>query len=228
MSLIDPIRLLLITGSHPFDPRLYGLFDGHPDIEWDKKSHGFAPCKAYSTDFAEGYDVVLLYDFEFAITDEQKQHFLDAFGGGRGLIVWHHALCSHPTWPAYRELAGGQFFFEPRDGFAASTYTPGILARYETHSVAHPASQGIAPFEVVEETYRDVWRAEDAVPLLTSPTAESDDVVAWATERGKSRIAAVVPGHGWELFTLRPFHQFMGQVIRWAAGRDTVAAPETV
>lgn len=225
MNDTKPVRVLLVTGSHPFDPRLYGLFDGHPDIEWDKKSHGSAPCRVFAAGFADDYDVVVLHDFEFAISEDQKAAFLAAFGDGRGLVVWHHALCSHPEWPAYRELAGGQFFFEPRDGHPASEYFPDVLTRYETAGLAHPASQGVGPFEAVEEPYRKVWMAEGAEPMLLSSTPESDRVVAWSTRHGASRIAAVVPGHGWTIFEDPGFRRFMAQTLRWAAGRENMAGP---
>lgn len=214
-----PIRLLVITGSHDFDPRFYSLFEGHPDIQWDKKTHGGDPCSAFTEDFAKIYDAVLLYDFESKISEAQKRAFESAFGGGRGLIVLHHALCSHPDWPKFREIAGGQFLFEARDGLPQSTYKGNVEMRYEVVDPAHPATEGVGPIRVVEEPYKHVYRPDDAVPLLRADHPESDAVVAWATTYGESRVVAIEPGHGGDIFVLEEYRKLLAQSIRWVAGR---------
>jgi len=219
-----PIRVLVVTGSHPFDPRLYATIEGHEDIVWDKKTQLPNPCRAFDPGFAEGYDVIVLYDFEQEITEEQKQSFLDAFRDGRGLLVWHHALCSHANWPAYRELTGGQFLFAPVEGIPASSFTGNVKMHYEPAGSGHPIAQGLEPFEAVEEPYKDVWQAEGCTPLLASPNPESDRVVAWAKEDRKSRVVCAVPGHGGEIFVMPEFKRFMAQSIRWLAKREPVRA----
>ena len=218
-----PIRLLVITGSHDFDPRFYSLFEGHADILWDKKTQKGDPCRAYTEDFAEGYDAVLLYDFEMAITEEQKEAFEAAFGGGRGLIVLHHALCSHPGWPKFREIAGGQFLFEARDGLPQSTYKGNVEVTYTPAEGAHPATEGVGPFTVIEEPYKFVYRPDDAVPLLMADSPDSDAVAAWATQYKASRVAAIEPGHGGQIFEDPEYKKFLAQTIRWVAGRTEKA-----
>lgn len=220
-----PIRVLLITGSHGFDPRLYAVLEGHKDIVWDKQTQLPDPCRAYEPQFAEDYDVVVLYDFEQQIDDTQKQAFLDAFGEGRGLFVWHHALCSHVAWPAYREMIGGQYFFAPEGDKPASSYIHDVSMTYEPAASGHPILEGLAAYTAVEEPYKDVWQAEGSTPLLTSPNPESDRVVAWAKTYKDSRIVCAVPGHGGDIFVMPEFRQFMAQSIRWLAHRD-VAAPK--
>lgn len=214
----DPVKLLVITGSHGFDPRFYALFEGHKEIEWDKKTQTGKPCAAFTPGFADPYDVVLLYDFEMQATDEQLKAFEDAFGKGRGLIVLHHALCSHPKHPRYREIAGGQFFFEASDGHPKSEYKGGVPMRYEP--VPHPVTAGVEPFEAIEEPYKFVYQEEGAAPLLKSANPESDEVVAWATEEGASRVVSIVPGHGGDIFVDPNYRKFIAQAVRWAAGRE--------
>ncbi len=218
----DPIRLLVITGSHPYDVRFFSLFEGHSDIEWDKKTQSSKPCAAYSEGFAEGYDVVLLYDFEMSITDEQKDAFVNAFGGGRGLVVLHHAICSHPGWPKFREIAGGQFFFEEKDGHRKSEFTGGVQMTYKPAEGNHPITKGIAPFQVIEEPYKFVFQVDGAKPVLESDNEESDSVVAWTRTYKDSRVATIMPGHGWQIFEDPSYRRFIAQSIRWAAGRNTI------
>lgn len=221
----DPVRLLVITGGHPFDPRFYALFEDQPNIEWDKKTQTGKPCAAYTPGFATGYDVVLLYDFVFKISDEQKQAFEEAFGGGRGLIVLHHALCSHPEWTKYREIVGGQFLFNARDGLTKSIFTGGISMTYTAAKAEHPITLGVEPIKVVEEPYKYVYVAPDNEPILVSENAESDRVVAWTRQHGKSRVACIVPGHGGDIFVDANYRKFIGQTIAWAAGREAAPAP---
>lgn len=221
-----PIRLLVITGGHPFDPRFYALFEGHENIEWDKKTQTSQPCAAYTPGFAEGYDVVLLYDFVFKISVEQKAAFESAFGGGRGLVVLHHALCSHPEWPKYREMVGGQFLFATRDGLAKSIFTGGISMTYTAADPAHPITLGLEPIKVIEEPYKYVYMAPDNKPILVSENEESDRIVAWTRDYNKSRVVCIVPGHGGDIFVDANYRKFMAQAITWAAGRETAGKEE--
>lgn len=215
-----PVRLLVITGSHGFDPRFYALFEGHKDIEWDKKTQTGKPCAAFSKDFAKDYDVVLLYDFEMKISDEQKAEFEKAFGNGRGLVTLHHALCSHPTWPRYREIAGGQFFFEARDSHPKSEYTPNIEMTYRPVDPEHPITKGVAEFRVIEEPYKHVYRPANATPILAATHEKSDAIVAWTVPYKESRVVAIEPGHGGDIFVDENYKRFIAQAIRWAAKRD--------
>ena len=219
-----PIRLLVVTGSHPFDPRFYSLFEGQKGIEWDKKTQGAKPCQAFTPDFAKDYDVVLLYDFEMKISDDQKKAFEGAFGGGRGLIVLHHALCSHPGWPKYREIAGGQFLFEARDGMQKSEFTGGIAMTYEPADSTSPITKDVGQIKVTEEPYKHVFISKEVTPILVSNNSESDHTVAWTKNYEKSRVVGIVCGHGGDIFVEPNYRKFIGQAITWAAGRD--AAPQ--
>lgn len=215
-----PVRLLVITGSHGFDPRFYALFEGYKDIEWDKKTQTSRPCAAFSKDFAKDYDVVLLYDFESKISDEQKAEFESAFGAGRGLVVLHHALCSHPGWSKYREVASGQFFFEAKDGFAKSDYTPNVEMTYKPANPNHPITRDVQEFRVIEEPYKHVYRPEGVTPILLSSNEKSDDVVAWTSQYKESRVVTIVPGHGGDIFVDENYRRLIANAIRWAAKRD--------
>jgi type 1 glutamine amidotransferase len=215
-TLPEELRVLVITGSHPFDPRFYGIFE-QPGIAWDKKTQTSQPCAAFVPGFAEGYDVVLLYDFESRIDEAQKAAFRKAFGGGRGLVVLHHALCSHQMyWPEYREIIGGGYFFEEHDGHPKSMFTPNIPMTYVPAPEEHPVTQGLSPFTVVEEPYKNVYIVAGATPLLTAQNEHSDPVVAWTKMHGESRVVCIVPGHGPLIFENPEYRRFMAQALRWA------------
>lgn len=212
----EELRVLVITGSHPFDVKFYGLFE-QAGIAWDKKTQTGRPCAAFTPGFAEGYDVVLLYDFESKISEEQKTAFREAFGGGRGLVVLHHALCSHQMhWPEYREMIGGGYFFEAHDGHPKSSFTPNIAVAYAPATAEHPVTRGVAPFTVVEEPYKNVYIAPGVTPLLMADNEHSDRVVAWSKMHGDSRVVCIVPGHGPFIFDNGEYRRFVAQALRWA------------
>lgn len=210
-------RLLVVTGSHDFDKRFFSMFEGLAGVEWETKSQKTDPCAVFEKGFADSYDVVLLYDFESKISEEQKTAFEQAFGTGRGLIVLHHALCDHPSWPKFREIAGGQFFFQAPEGGVKSEYTGNVQMKYEIADPNHPTTKGVNSFEVVEEPYKHVFMAAGATPLLTSPNVESDPVVAWTTRYKQSRVVTIVPGHGWTIFENPDYRRFLAQTIRWVS-----------
>lgn len=216
----EPVRLLVVTGSHPFDASFNSLFEGHEDIRAEFRSQAPEPCSVYTEDFAEGFDVVLLYDFEFKITGEQKANFEKAFGSGRGLIVLHHAMCSHPDWPAFREIAGGQFFFDPPEGMPKSEYEAGVAYRIEIAEPDHPITRGLKPFDVVDETYRKYWIKPGSTPLLRTTSPKSESVLAWTSEHDESRVVTIQPGHGPEIFQHPEYRKFIARSILWAAGRE--------
>ena len=100
-----------------------------------------------------------------------------------------------------------------------STYKGNVEVSYEPANPDHPATAGVAPFTVIEEPYKFVFRPENAEPLLKANSPDSDEVVAWSTQYNQSRVAAIEPGHGWQIFENPEYKKFLAQTIRWVAGR---------
>lgn len=105
----DPIRVLIVTGGHPFDPSLFQVFEGQPDIRWEHREQGVGASNVYSAPIADAYDAVVLYDMVQQISEPQKKNFLELFDKGRGLIVLHHALASYQNWPLFEDIIGGRY-----------------------------------------------------------------------------------------------------------------------
>ena len=123
-------------------------------------------------------------------------------------------------WPKCREIAAAQFLFEPQGAIRKSEYTGNVTMTYEAADPAHPATVGVEPFTAVEEPYKFVYQAPGAKPLLKAKNEHSDEVVAWSTVYGTSRVAAVAPGHGGDIFVDPNFHKFIGQTVKWVSGKE--------
>ncbi|MCC6155497.1 MAG: hypothetical protein IT367_17140, partial [Candidatus Hydrogenedentes bacterium] len=48
-----------------------------------------------------------------------------------------------------------------------------------------------------------------------------DAIVAWTVPYKESRVVAIEPGHGGDIFVDENYRRFIAQAIRWAAKRDT-------
>jgi hypothetical protein len=103
------IRVLVVTGGHPFDRSFFELFAGRPGIRFEHREHRTKTSDAYSNRIAEAFDVVVLYDMMQQIDEPQRKNFLELFQKGRGLIVLHHALGSYQDWPLFEEIIGGRY-----------------------------------------------------------------------------------------------------------------------
>ena len=131
---VGPIRVLFITGYHPFSPRedLFNALDSMgQDISWTHIEHPAAEA-FYDPRLAANYDVYLFYD-AFAgrapgangsrmsgadtVPSRETQANLKALmqAGNKGFVFFHHSVSSWAhTWPAgvngtnaYSEVIGG-------------------------------------------------------------------------------------------------------------------------
>ena len=53
-----PLRLLVVTGGHPYATSFYTIFEGYDDLRWD---HAVSNHEAFRSDIRPGYDVLVLY-----------------------------------------------------------------------------------------------------------------------------------------------------------------------
>src|SRR5262245_61948301 len=92
----DKLRVLLITGGHDFEKdHFFKLFKENPQITFQAVEHPNAQ-KMFSAQNATSYDVIVMYDFNQKITDEDKANFVGRLKDGKGLVVLHHAIATYP------------------------------------------------------------------------------------------------------------------------------------
>jgi type 1 glutamine amidotransferase len=186
----SPLRLLVVTGGHDYPTSFYTLFD-QPGLVWDHETTSEA---AYRRDLRSRYDVLVLYDMPKTLSAEGRAN-LQAFAeSGKGIVVLHHALCSHNDWDWYRDLVGARYLIEPQGGRPISTYK-----HDETIPVAmaqpHPITRGLAITEVYDETYKGMWFSPQITVLLTTNHPLADPPLAWISPYPKSRVVAIQLGH---------------------------------
>ncbi len=228
----DPIKVLIITGDH-----------GH---EW-KKTTPFlkdlltragmkvdvteTPAKDLTSANLARYDVLLLNykdtnkgTPETRWSEENRQAFLDAVRGGKGLVVYHHASSAFTSGTAFdkefeRAIAGGW----RKQGNHGKRHVFTVTVR----KADHPITQGM-PAQFVhsnDELYQNSVMFPDSVVLATAYSEKSldpknsgkDEPVVWAAHYGKGRVVENVLGHDVEAMKSVGFQTLLVRGVEWAA-----------
>jgi type 1 glutamine amidotransferase len=209
---VASVRVLVITGGHSYPTSFYTVFE-QPGIAWD---HAVSSEEAYRDDLRDRYDVLVLHDMPKTLGAAGQQHLREFAESGKGLVVVHHAIVSYPEWDWYRDLIGARYFEQPRDGRSASTYRHDQQMHIAV-TRAHPVTEGLAPFTVLDETYKGMWLAPTNAVLLTTDNPTGDAPVAWISAYPRSRVVSIQLGHGPESHRDASFRRLMLNAITWTA-----------
>jgi type 1 glutamine amidotransferase len=209
-----PLRLLVVTGGHDYPTSFYTLFE-QPGLVWD---HDTTSEAAYRRDLRDRYDVLVLYDMPKTLSAEGRANLQAYAESGKGIVVLHHALCSHNDWDWYRDLIGARYLLEPQGGRPASTYK-----HDETIPVAmaspHPITRGLALTDIYDETYKGMWFSPQITVLLTTSHPLADPPLAWISPYPKSRVVAIQLGHGREAHRHPGYRMLVRNAMLWSAGQ---------
>lgn len=218
------LRLLIVTGGHGFDrDAFFAMFDSFGGMEWREVAHPQAN-DSYTPEVAETYDVLVFYDMNQAITEEQKAAFLALLDHGKGLVVLHHALADYQAWDEFGKIAGGRYHLAPytREGkeYPASTYRHDVDISVHVADADHPVTAGLQDFTIHDEVYGGYSVAPTVHPLLTTDHPESSETLAWTNECGKSRVVTVQLGHDARAYENPSYRKLVRQAIQWVALKD--------
>jgi uncharacterized protein len=208
-----PVRVLLVTGGHLHDLEFYSILN-RPEWRVTVDPH---PA-AFASDIRQRYDVVVLYDMVRSIDEARQRNLRDFVESGKGVVALHHAVCANVDWKWWvEEVIGGRYLFEPFEG-RVSSY---IHDRRQNITVAvdHPVTRGIGDFQIVDETYKNLWISPRVKVLLRSDDATSDGPVAWIGPHQRSRVVYLQLGHDRQAYLNPKYSQLVRQAIGWAAGR---------
>jgi type 1 glutamine amidotransferase len=212
----DTMRALLITGGHDHEISFYTLFDGYKDLARMPVSSSTA---AFQSDLRGKYDVLILYDFTRDLTETGKKNLRAFVESGKGIVVLHHALLNYQHWPWwYEDVVGGSYRLQKEDKIPSSSYK-GDQQISVTPVAEHPVTGGIGPFQVVDETYKQMWISPRVRPLLTTDNPNSDRFLAWIGPCATSRVVAIQLGHGPTVFSHPKYRMLVHNAILWSAGR---------
>lgn len=229
-----PIRLLIITGDHGHDwkttTRLLKAFI----VERSKGKIAVdvteTPSKDLTSENLSKYDVMLLNykdtakgSAETRWSDANKQAFVDAIKGGKGLVVYHHASSAfiNPNWDEFEKIVGGwrkQGFHGPKHDFTV-----------KKTEAKHPISDGLPNSfaHTTDELYQNSLLPPGSIVLATAYSdpkkprgTGKDEPVIWVSEYGKGRVFENVLGHDETAIGDPEFQRFMVRGIVWAAGAN--------
>jgi type 1 glutamine amidotransferase len=210
-----PIRALIVTGGHFHDAAFYGLFR-------DCEGLGATPVESsevYKKDLRGKYDVIVLYDFNRDLDDASKKNLRDFVESGKGVVILHHALLDFQTWPWWSEnVAGGRYRLQ-REGQSPSSSVKDDQQIDVKAAAAHPVLEGIGPFHIQDEAYKNLWMSDRITPLLTTDNPTSDVNLAWVGPCQTARVVAIQLGHGRSAFDHPSYRKLVHNAVRWAAGQ---------
>jgi hypothetical protein len=211
------LRVLLVTGGHDHPPSFYSIFEG-AGFQVTVDPHP----RAFAYDMRKRFDVLVLYDMIKSGLDAQKRANLQVFAeSGKGIVVVHHALCSHGDWPWwYEELTGARWVEPNTPGLEASVYKEHLDLEMIPVDPKHPVTADLKPFKIYDETYGKLWFAKDVQVLWKTTHPTSDGPVVWVGPFKKSRVITVQPGHGSETHHNESYRTLLRNAISWAGQRS--------
>jgi type 1 glutamine amidotransferase len=216
----SPVRLLVVTGGHEFDPSFWSIFKNRPDWNMEQRAHEPADtCTVYNRPVAPDFDAVLLYDMPRNITEVQQQNFLALFESGVGLVVLHHALAELQHWSTFEEITGLRMREKGEGGLPPYTYQHDVNFDLQRVDVKHPVLEGIPSFSVLDETYGRMYYHPDIQPLMVTNHPTSIPVVVWARMFKNSRLVMIQPGHGPQIFGNPDFGRLIANTVAWVRRR---------
>ncbi len=215
------LHAVIVTGGHEFDEQSFShLFERSPQIRFT-----FAGQKDERELFEDisnwRFDVIVFYNMGHHISGECRENLLALLEDGVGVVALHHCIAGYPDWAEWAHIIGGKYFLEPEafEGkqWPASSYRHEVLLQINVTDTRHPVTSGVKNFQILDETYTNLWIDSRAHVLLTGETEQGDSPLAWVKSYRHSRVCYLQPGHGPEAFQHALYRRLVMQAIRWAA-----------
>jgi type 1 glutamine amidotransferase len=210
-----PVRVLLVTGGHSHELSFYEMFSAQNGLTVTVRPHP----RAFREGMAGQSDVLVLYDLA-DVTEEAERTNLKAFvESGKGIVVLHHAIADNQTWPWwYEEVVGGRYLLTATDDHDASRFKEDVEFTVRP-TVQHPVLDGIGPFQINDEAYKDLWISPKVHVLLETDNILNDKPMAWVSPYPKSRVVYIQLGHGPNAHRNPVYRKLVHNAIMWSAGR---------
>lgn len=258
-------KVLLVTRGHPFArDAFYNIFESNPDIEYSAVEHPAAQLM-FNPEFAKNFDCYVQYDMpgiEFNRDPnsdgrprfvEPPQSYKDGvmamLEAGFPLVIMHHTCAAWPAWPEWSEIVGGHFLYFPMKSRGVDKQDSGynIDVPHKVTPVAnHPITEGIEPFDIVDEVYMSEVFEDSVVPLFRSSWDFTDqnffssklalqgkyysnegwshppssNLVGWVKTYKNSPIVYLQFGDGPATYKNETFRKILRQAINWACSGE--------
>ena len=211
------ITIAVITGGHSYDViAFHQLFHSLPGVRTYIQSLDEF-CSSSQADRLT-YDALVFYNFHQDTPDDErcpwyagKQRTVldEVLANGQGMVFLHHALLAYPNWDAWTQLLGiAQRSFQ---------YFPDQEMMIYPAEVPHCITEGLQPWQMVDEVYLMDEPQGDGEVLLTTDHPRSMRSIAWARELPEKRVFCLVSGHDARTWQNESFQQVLLRGIQWAA-----------
>lgn len=158
------------------------------------------------------------------LSDKAKTAFTTFLKDGGGLIVVHFAngafhfslpKAEKSDWPEYRQIVRRVWNHKAKSGHDAfGKFTVRLGDR------KHPLTEGLKPFEIVDELYFQQDGEAKIEPLLVaeSKVTKKLEPLAWTSEYGKGRVFQTLLGHSEKTYEAFETRELLRRAAAWAAG----------
>jgi type 1 glutamine amidotransferase len=214
----ENLMVAVITGRHGYDvPNFHRLFRGMRGVDaYIQNLEDFVTADAGTR---SQYDVLVFYNFHQATPTGEEQGWekgvkaaLEQMGQtAQGIVVLHHALLAYRQWPLWSEVVG-----IAERGFG---YYHDQTLRVEIADRAHPITQGLQAWEMMDETYSVNEPGEGNHILLTTEHPQSMRALAWTRTYGQARVFCYESGHDNQTWADANFRTVLARGTLWVAGR---------
>lgn len=213
-----PVRALVVTGGHSYDPTFYEVFEGDARI----RAQVFPHPSPFARDLRKNWDVLVLYDSvqEEHVGETGKTNLRNFVESGRGLVVLHHALVDYLDWRWWTdEVVGGKYLLKPQGNLPASSYQHDVELQVEPVR-RHPVLSGVPRLHIWDETYKHMWISPRNTVLMRTEHPTSDGPVVWISPYEKARVVVIQLGHDHKAHRHPGYQRLVRNAILWAAGRE--------
>jgi type 1 glutamine amidotransferase len=213
-SVIEPLKLYVVTGGHDYHMSFYRLLDDSR-FRVNLRPHP----GAFDGDLRKRADVIVLYDMAPVkeIGEQGRKNLRDFLESGKGLVILHHAIFDYLDWEWYTKEVSG-VAQDPNRDRSRPDYKHDVSLQIEP-TAKHPLLSGIAAFHITDETYRGLIIAPTNTILLRTNDPTSDGPVAWISPYKKSRVVVIQLGHDEQAHLDPNYQKLVHNAILWAGGR---------
>jgi hypothetical protein len=210
-------KVAVITGGHPFDVQPFQrLFRSMPGIEaYIQHTDEFASGAQAVRD---SYDALVFYSmFRDMPQDDgpwyagKPKSALEHLGETtQGIVILHHALLAYTNWALWDEIVG----IPER---VMHSYHPNEKIRVDIADPQHPIVEGVAEWEMIDETYMMPEATVENHIFLTTQHPRCVRTMGWTKQYKQARVFCFQSGHGEATYADPNFQAVLANGIRWVA-----------
>ncbi len=219
----EKIKVVVVTGGHGFEEEPFTQMWN--SLDWvDAKEVVLKDHSELFEDISDwDYYVIAFYNMTQDISKKRQRNLLALLDRGVGVVAMHHNFASHLAWPEYGKAIGVRYYPKETESqgqvHQASTYKHDVDMAITVQNQDHWITRGLQDFVIHDESYKNMWHAEDNHVLLTTDHATSDETIAWTRTHKRARICTIQLGHDGKAYGNPSYRRLLNRAIIWTAQR---------